>query len=73
MLILKVNNTFLHIYTIYQNIDIKNLVLQKDEVQSIKIVSKQQIFKMIKEKVFSATVSNYFKLLIKCIENDWEI
>lgn len=73
MLIIKVNNTFLHIYTAYQNIDIKNLILQKDEVQSVKLVSKQQIFNMIKENEFSTTVSNYFNLLIKCIENDWEV
>ena len=68
MMTTKTKYSFVDIYLLKQNIDISKLVLQEEEVSDVKLVSKAELYKMIKDNNFAENVALYTDLLMKLIE-----
>ncbi|MFL0252867.1 NUDIX domain-containing protein [Clostridium neuense] len=61
----KSSNEFCDIYVLKQDVDLKDIKLQKEEVKDIKWVTKTELQQMIKEKSFYRYSDEYFKCLSK--------
>ncbi len=69
MLSLKRNNSFLDVWLVKQNVNLKDVVLQKEEVADVKWVTKEELGKMIERGEVVGTVNIYFKIFIYLLEN----
>ena len=68
MLCLKRSNSFLDIWLVRQNIDLKDIVMQKEEVSDVKWVTKDEFEKMIDNNEVAGTVNLYFDMFINLLE-----
>lgn len=64
----KNKNEFCDIYILKQDIDLKDITLQKEEVKDIKWVTKKELYQMIEDKTFYKYSDGYFECLSKCFE-----
>jgi len=68
-LVLSIKNdyNFTDIYLLKQNIDLKNIVMQSEEVSDVKWASIHEIRKMIANQDFAPNLDFYFDMFIKLI------
>lgn len=59
---------FVDVWLVRKNIDIENLKLQEEEVEEVKLVTKEEIEEMIKNNETTPNVGFYFDILIKLIK-----
>ncbi len=64
----KRKNDFTDIWVVKQDIDLEDIILQKEEVDDVKWVNAQELKQMIDEGSFFRYSDDYFKLLSKCIQ-----
>lgn len=69
MLSFKRTHGFVDIWLVKQNVDLKDVVLQKEEVADVKWVTKEELEKMIKNDEVAGTVNIYFKMFMYVLEN----
>lgn len=69
MLSFKRIHGFVDVWLVKQNVDLKDVVLQKEEVADVKWVTKEELEKMIKNDEVAGTVNIYFKMLMYMLEN----
>ena len=62
---------FVDIYKSNKHINLKNIILQKDEVCDIKFVTKNQFLKMIANNEIVNSVYERYKIINDKIKNDW--
>ena len=65
----KGKDTFCDLYYIKQNIDINNIVLQKEEVEKVKLASSAEIESLFNEGIFKKGHYMMFKNYLKYLEN----
>lgn len=70
ILSIKRKNLFLDVYLLKQSFDIKELVLQQEEVSEAKWVSIEELKRMIDNKLLASNVVAYFDLFIKCMNKE---
>lgn len=70
VLSLKRKNLFLDVYLLKQNFDLKDLILQDEEVSEVKWVSINEFIDMIQKGVVPSNVVAYFNLFMKCINKE---
>lgn len=56
---------FVDVWLLNKNIDIKNIIMQKDEVQAVKWVTLKEFEKMLDNKEVIRSSYDYYKLYIK--------
>ncbi len=69
MLSFKRSHGFVDVWLTRQNVDLKNIVMQKEEVSEVKFVTKEELEKMIENDEVAGTVNIYFKMLMYILEN----
>ena len=69
MLSFKRFHSFVDVWLAKQNIDLKDVVIQKEEVSDVKWVSKDAFKNMINDKEVSGSVNLYYEMLMDLIEN----
>lgn len=69
MLSIKRTHNFLDIWLVRKDIDLKNIVMQEEEVQEVKWVTKQELEEMIKNDEVAGTVTIYYKMFFTILEN----
>lgn len=69
MLSFKRSHGFVDVWLTRQNVDLKNIVMQKEEVSEVKFVTKEELEKMIENDEVAGTVNIYFKILMYILEN----
>ncbi len=69
MLSFKRKHGFVDVWLVKQNVDLKDVVLQKEEVAEVKWVTKEELEKMIENDEVAGTVNIYYKMLMYIIEN----
>ena len=69
MLSFKRFHSFVDVWLAKQNIDLKDVVIQKEEVSDVKWVSKDEFKNMINDKEVSGSVNLYYEMLMDLIEN----
>lgn len=65
MLSLRRKRTFVDVYFVKQNIDLKNIVMQEEEVADVKWATLEEIRQMIDDGQFTATANFYLDFLLK--------
>lgn len=60
---------FIDVWLVKQNVDLKDITLQKQEVSDVKWVTKEELEKMIKNDEVAGTVNIYFEMLMYILEN----
>ncbi len=68
MLSIKRSNSFLDVWLTKQNVNLRDIVVQKEEVSDVKWVTKEEFEKMIENNEVAGTVNLYFKMLIDLLE-----
>ncbi|MBR6504766.1 MAG: NUDIX domain-containing protein [Clostridia bacterium] len=61
---------FTDIYLLKQNINLKDIVLQEEEVTDVKWVTIEEIREMIKNNDFAPNITFYFEMFIKLISEE---
>lgn len=69
MLSFKRYHSFVDVWLAKQNVDLKDVVLQKEEVSDVKWVDKNELKAMIEDEEVSGSVNLYYEMLINLIEN----
>lgn len=69
MLSFKRSHGFVDVWLTRQNVDLKDIVMQKEEVSDVKWVTKEELEKMIENDEVAGTVNIYFKMLMYILEN----
>ena len=69
MLSFKRSHGFVDVWLTKQNVDLKDIVMQKEEVSDVKWVTKEELEKMIENDEVAGTVNTYFKMLMYILEN----
>ncbi len=62
-------HSFVDVWLAKQNVDLKDVVMQKEEVSEVKWVNKDEFKKMIDDKEVSGSVNLYYEMFIELIEN----
>ena len=62
---IKTEDDFVDLYYLRKNIDIKNVVVQKEEVEDIKWVTKKEMDVMIKKGIFLPPHVEFYKYLLE--------
>ena len=69
MLSMKRTNNFLDVWLVRKDIDIKDIIMQEEEVQEVKWVTKDELEEMIKNDEVAGTVTIYYKMFFTILEN----
>lgn len=69
MLSFKRYHSFVDVWLARQNIELKDIVMQKEEVSEVKWVNKDELKNMIDNGEVSGSVNLYYKMLIDLLEN----
>lgn len=68
MLSIKRTHNFLDVWLVRKDIDLKNIVMQEEEVQEVKWVTKEELEEMIKNDEVAGTVTLYYKMFFTILE-----
>lgn len=69
MLSFKRKHSFLDVWLAKQNVDLKDIVMQKDEVSEVKWVTKEELKNMIDSNEVSGSVNVYYDMLTNLLED----
>ena len=69
MLSYKRRYTFMDVFLVRKNIELKEVVLQKEEVQEVKWVTEEEIDDMIKSGEIVGTLKLYYKLFFDLLKD----
>lgn len=69
MLAFKRMHSFVDVWLARQNVNLKDIVMQKEEVQDVKWVTKEELEFMLKRNEMVGTVNLYYKMLLDLLEN----
>ena len=69
MLSFKRKYGFIEVWLVKQNVNLKDVVLQKEEVAEVKWVTKEKLENMIENDEVVGTVNIYYRMLMYIIEN----
>ena len=64
----KRTHNFLDVWLVRKDIDLKNIVMQEEEVQEVKWVTKEELEEMIKNDEVAGTVTLYYKMFFTILE-----
>ena len=59
---------FVDIYLLKQNIDLKDIVMQKEEVSDVKWISQEELKNLMQTDSFAPSISFYFETFINILE-----
>lgn len=65
----KRTHVFTDVYYAKMNIDLKDIVMQEEEVSDVKWVSQDELLSMIENHEVAPNVSNYFEFFLKVLNN----
>ena len=68
ILSIKRKHNFLDIWLVRKDIDLKDIVMQEEEVQEVKWVTKEELEEMIKNDEVAGTVTLYYKMFFDILE-----
>ena len=68
ILSIKRKHNFLDIWLVRKDIDLKDIVMQEEEVQEVKWVTKEELEEMIKNDEVAGTVTLYYKMCFDILE-----
>ena len=68
ILSIKRKHNFLDIWLVRKDIDLKDIVMQEEEVQEVKWVTKEELEEMIKNDEVAGTVTLYYKMFFTILE-----
>lgn len=68
ILSIKRKHNFLDIWLVRKDIDLKDIVMQEEEVQEVKWVTKDELEEMIKNDEVAETVTLYYKMFFDILE-----
>ena len=66
---MKRTNNFLDVWLVRKDIDLKDIIMQEEEVQEVKWVTKDELEEMIKNDEVAGTVTIYYKMFFTILEN----
>ena len=69
ILSIKRKHNFLDIWLVRKDIDLKDIVMQEEEVQEVKWVTKDELEEMIKNDEVAGTVTKYYKMFFTILGN----
>ena len=69
MLSFKRKHDFVDVWLVRQNVDLKDVVMQEEEVADVKWVTKEELEKMIENDEVAKSVNIYYKIFIYLLEN----
>ena len=69
MLSMKGTNNFLDVWLVRKDIDLKDIIMQEEEVQEVKWVTKDELEEMIKNDEVAGTVTKYYKMFFTILGN----
>lgn len=61
-------HTFLDVWLVRKDIDLKDIVMQEEEVQEVKWVTKEELEEMIENDEVAGTVTLYYKMFFTILE-----
>lgn len=68
ILSIKRKHNFLDIWLVRKDIDLKDIVMQEEEVQKVKWVTKEELEEMIKNNEVAGSVTLYYKMFFDILE-----
>ena len=69
MLSFKRKSSFVDVWLARQNINLEDIVMEKEEVSEVKWVTKEELGKMIENNETSGSVSLYYNMFIDLLRN----
>ena len=64
----KRTHNFLDVWLVRKDIDLKDIIMQEEEVQEVKWVTKEELEEMIKNDEVAGTVTLYYKMFFTILE-----